>query len=212
MQDAELKQEPVEVRDPAMAVLLVNPKALAALTPFLGQELSLSEAALRAGLKLPSMTYWVKKLLATGLLRQTRRRARAGSAVAYYQSIGGSFYVPFALLPAAVVAAFQQRNFDELQRRLDDALVEVYGPWGGAWGLRIGLHATGKAIVSQVTGAGQTLDPAAFAAFSLWDGLLLHPDDARNLQRDLYAVLQRYRLRPGSQTYLVRIAVAPIEP
>lgn len=209
MEEPRLKQEPVEIRDPVAAALLVHPKAVVALAPFLEHERTLSDAASVAGLKLPALSYWVKRLRAVGLLQQTRTQARAGSAIRFYRSVAPAFDVPYATLPPAVVEAFRQRNSAELERRLAEALVEVYGPWGDAWGLRVGRHPSGKAVVQQVTGAGQRVEPAAFAALSLWDGLTLRPEDARQLQRDLCAVLEQYRGRDG-ETYLVRIAVAPV--
>ncbi len=65
-------------------------------------------------------------------------------------------------------------------------------------------------MMQQVTAVGAALDPAAFRALQAWDGLTLSAEDARSLQHELYAVLERYRGRTG-QTYLVRIAVAPID-
>lgn len=209
MEDVQLKQGLLEVRDPATAALLVHPKAVVALAPFLECERALSEAAAVAGMKLPTMAYWVKRLLAVGVLEETRRRQRAGSAIRYYQSRGAVFFVPYAALPPTVVEAFRRRNTAELEQRLERALAEVYGPWGEGWGLRIGLHPTGKAAINQVTGVGAILDPAAFGGLNVWDGLPLSAEDALSLQRELYAVLERYRGRIG-QTYLVRIAVAPV--
>jgi hypothetical protein len=117
--------------------------------------------------------------------------------------------VPYATLPPVVEETFRRRNSAELERRLETALVEVYGPWGDGWGLRVGRHPSGKAAVQQVTGAGRRVEPAAFEALSLWDGLALNAEEARQLQRDLCAVLEQYRGRDGG-TYLVRIAVAPV--
>lgn len=209
MKDVELKQKPVEIRDPDAAALLVHPKAVVALAPFLEHERSLSEAAVLAGLKLPTMSYWVKRLQAAGLLQQTRTQARTGSPIRFYRSVAPAFDVPFATLPPALVEAFRRRNSAELERRLEEALIEVYGPWGDAWGLRVGRHPSGKAAVQQVAGAGRRVEPAAFEALSLWDGLALRPEEAWQLQRDLCAVLEQYRGRDGG-TYLVRIAVAPV--
>jgi hypothetical protein len=210
MKEPELNQGALEVRVPEAAALLVHPKAVVALAPFLGHERTLSEAAAQAGLKLPTLSYWVQRLLAAGLLQQTHTEARAGSPIRFYRSVAPTFYVPYAVLPPEVVETFRRRNSAELERRLDEALAEVYGPWGEGWGLRVARHPSGKAAVNQVSGPGSQTDPGAFAALSLWDGLSLTPEDAQQLQRDLYALLEQYRGRGGVQTYLVRIAVAPL--
>ncbi len=115
MEDTALNQEQVAVRDPAAVALLVHPKALVALAPFLEHERSLSAAAAEAGLKLPTLTYWVKRLLAVGLLIETRRQQRVGSAIRYYQSRERAFFVPYAALPAEVVESFQRQNTAALE-------------------------------------------------------------------------------------------------
>ncbi|NJM07305.1 hypothetical protein HC891_15605 [Candidatus Gracilibacteria bacterium] len=210
MEDTDLKQEMFTVSDATMALLLVNPKAASALAPFLGQERTLSAAAAYAGLKLPTMSYWVGKLRTAGLIVLTRRQQRAGSAIAHYRSVASAFYVPYTLLPKNVVERFRQQMHATLERQLSAALDEAYGPWSEAWGLRIGLHPTGHASIQQVCGEGEPMNPAAFPAFNTWDALRLSADEARELQQELFAVIERYRRSGGKETHLIRIAVAPL--
>jgi DNA-binding transcriptional ArsR family regulator len=210
MEDTNLKQETFTVSDVAMAVLLVNPKAAAALAPFLEQERTLSAAATQAGLKLPTMSYWVRKLRSAGLLYVTHRQQRAGSAIAYYRSMASAFYVPYTLLPSHIVEKFRQQTHSNLERLLNDALDEAYGPWSAAWGLRVGLHPTGHASIQQVRGEGEPMSPSAFPAFNTWDALRLSAEEAKELQQDLFAVIERYRRPGGKETHLIRIAVAPL--
>jgi DNA-binding MarR family transcriptional regulator len=208
MEDSNLKEDAIEVRDPKVAALLVNTKAIVALAPFLHGERTLTQAAAQVGMKLPRLTYWIKKFVEAGLLQQTRLQQRAGSAIAYYRSVSSSFYVSYTVLPEEVADKYRRRTKEELEQRLEQALGEVYGSWGGAWGLRIGLHPTGNAAIHQVAGIHEQLNPTAFDALSLWDGLRLDPVNAKKLQQELYNVLERYRQKGGSRTYLVRIAVA----
>ena len=56
-----------------------------------------------------------------------------------------------------------------------------------------------------------TLALDAPATLSLWrDQLTLDFEDAKELQREMFALVQRFQKRRGAQRYLVRMGLAPV--
>lgn len=89
------------VSDPRAAALLIDPKALEWLKPFIGDALTVQEAARQEGVNPNTMYGWVKRLEAVGLVHIARVEPRKGRAVKRYRAVADTFFVPFAVSPYA---------------------------------------------------------------------------------------------------------------
>ena len=84
------------VNDPDQARLLTDPVSKNYLKPFLGQELSVSEAADIYGCSLNAMLYRVRTFVEAGLLEVARTQKRKGRPIKVYRTVADAFFIPFA--------------------------------------------------------------------------------------------------------------------
>lgn len=202
------------VRQPSAAEALVDPTTLRHLAPFLGRERSVAQAARETGQKPNSTLRRVQRFIGLGLLRIVREVPRAGRAVKLYRTVADVFFVPFEATGAeSLEAALAERDayWERLLRRnVVKGRMEALGPWG----TRIYRDARGRLQVQAAVRPdvnASTLDASAPAVLSLWrDALMLDFEDAKALQREMFALVQRYQARSGAQRYVVRMGLAPV--
>jgi len=196
------------------AEALTDPKTLRHLAPFLGRTASVSEAARESGEKPNTTLKRVQRFLELGLLEVVGERKRAGRPVKLYRTVADVFFVPFEATHAeSLEAALAERDayWEAMLRR---NVVRARRERLGTWGTRFYRDARGRlqvqtAVTPDVNAT--TLDPDGPAVLSLWrDQLTLDFADAKELQREMFALVQRYNKRQGSQRYLVRMGLAPV--
>ena len=74
--------------------MLSHPKSGDFIHPFIGQENTVSAAALSLGCSVQTMHYRIRQLLAAGLIKVAREEKRAGRAVKHYRAVSDAFFIP----------------------------------------------------------------------------------------------------------------------
>lgn len=202
------------VKEGAAADVLMDPRALRHLAPFLGRELTIGQAATESGEKPNTTLARVRRYLALGLLEVAGAVKRNGRPMKLYRTVADVFFVPFeATRSDSLEAALAERDsYWEvlLRRNVVKSRLESFGNWG----TRIYRDERGRLQVQTAVtpdANATTLHPAAPAVFSAWrDAVMLDFEDAKALQRELFELLTRYQRLSGSQRYVLRLAMAPV--
>ncbi len=202
------------VTDERAAEVLTDPTTLRQIAPFLGRTLSVGEAARETGEKANTTLKRVQRFEQLGLLEVAEAVPRAGRAVKRYRSTADVFFVPFEATHAeSLEAALAERDayWERLLRRnVVRGRREALGDWGTRFYRDERGHLQVQTAVTPEANA-TTLDADAPATLSLWrDQLQLDFADAKELQREMFALVQRYQRRSGAQRYLVRMGLAPV--
>lgn len=206
------------VADPEVAKVLMQPRAQRVLAPFMAGERSVGEVAAATGSSTQAVGYWVKRFTDLHLLRCTRVRPRRGRSIRCYRATARGFFVPYEMTHAGTLEALlieQERPltvqfYRDLIRAGDPGVDELR-----TWGMCV--SASGEAPYLNFAPNPQLkedvraslLKPDAPALWTGWATLKLDFADAKALQRDLAALLERYGTRRGNQDYLMRLALAP---
>lgn len=202
------------VRDAAAARWLVRPSGLRLLEPFLGAPRSVTEVARATGDKPNTVLRRVERLRALGLVEVAETRRRAGRAVRRYRATADVFFVPFEATGATDLEGALAERDGYWERLLRRHVVRARREAMGSWGTRIYRDARGRVQVQTAVSpdANATmLDDAMPAALSAWrDQVWLDHRDAKALQRDLFALLQRYQAKRGAQRYVVHVGLAAV--
>ncbi len=202
------------VKAGAAADVLMDPRALRHLAPFLGRELTIGQAAAESGEKPNTTLARARRYLELGLLEVTGAVRRNGRPMKLYRTVADVFFVPFeATRSDSLEAALAERDsyWEALLRRnVVKSRLESFGNWG----TRIYRDERGRLQVQTAVtpdANATTLHPAAPAVFSAWrDAVMLDFEDAKALQRELFELLTRYQRLNGSQRYVLRLAMAPV--
>jgi hypothetical protein len=207
---------PTVIEQQKAAQLLVDMAQLKMVLPFMGCEKSISEAARETGLAVDAMTYRVKRLLSLGIVHEARKQPRKGRAVTHYQA-APAFFIPVTVIPHETIEQLLQKTDAVMYRRIARAMVrELYTAPTDHWGVLVERGPDGMPSLGLVPGSGgwrfdQLLAGDAPALLSSWMPLRLNFADAKELQRELFALLGRYADREGAQTYLLGLAFAPMD-
>jgi hypothetical protein len=202
------------VDEPRMADLLTDPATLRQLEPFLGRELSVGQAARMTGEKPNTVLSRVRRLLAAGVLVERGIRPRRGRPIRLYRSVADAFFIPFEATSAESLESALAEREAFWERLLRENVVRARRQRVGVWGTRIYRDGRGRLQVQTAVTPERnytTLDPEGPAVLSAWrDRVYLDFDDAKELQRELFALLLRYQRKEGAQRYIVHLGVAPI--
>jgi hypothetical protein len=88
------------------AAYLTKLENLIYLEPFLSQEMAVTDAALKANVKLHQMFYQVAKMQKIGLLQLVRSEQRTGKKVKLYRATHPGFFIPLMATPFENLSAF----------------------------------------------------------------------------------------------------------
>ncbi len=203
------------VRDAEIADLLTNPESLRQLEPFLGRESTVTRAAQLTGTLPNTMLSRVRRWTRLGLLRVSRRERRAGRPVSYYRAAADSWFIPFDTTSAESLESSLAQRDEWWSSRLRSAVVRSRQEQVGTWGTRVYRDQRGYLQVQMAVSPDSnwtSLAPDRPAVLAAWrDGLYLDFADAKELQRELFALLLRYQRKQGAQRYLLRLGLAPLE-
>lgn len=181
------------VDDPMAARLLLDEGFRAVLGAFVGRERGVAEAAAELRMGLDAALYRVRRLRRAGLLVVAGARPRGGRPVKLYRAAHDAWFVPFEVLPYADLEetffelhveqarAIARATARALQRSAWSGYV-VEHEGDGRLGMR-GVRAEGASLAPPTVEAGGTDAMVA---------LRLAPADARRLNEELVALLQRY--------------------
>lgn len=198
----------------AAAEALTDPTTLRQLAPFLGRAVSVSQAARASGEKLNTTYKRVRRFMQLGLLEVAAEMPRAGRATKLYRTVADIFFVPFEATHAESLEAALAERDQYWERLLRRNVVRGRREALGSWGTRFYRDSRGRLQVQTALSPdanATTLDDDAPAVLSLWrDQLMLDFTDAKELQREMFELAQRYQQRSGAQRYVVRMGLAPV--
>ncbi len=220
MEPALLKKTWHVVEDADAARALTDPKAQRYLLPFIGAELSLSEAARHLGVKPNALLYHIDKFLALGLLEVARVEPRRGRASKLYRTSAERFFVPFSLTRADTVQSLSAETSVRSEKLFQRDLINAEMAFGDDWGVAIYPMDDGSLSIDLTTSREHPAEDTAFildaahpAVWSCWLEVNLGLEEAKTLQRELVTLWERYRQRrdPDEPRYTLRLGLAPVE-
>lgn len=207
------------VREPKAAKLLADLERVQVLVPFLGRERSISEVAEQLGLPVDATYYRVRRLVDAGLLEVARTVPRNGRALKLYRAAADRFFVPLEALPEQTAEEFLGRGDEATRTRMARNVARVLRdlPRHLRMGLHVGASDDGRPNIGLGPAepdwrADGMLEPGVPAIVSSWMPLHLGYDDAKALQRELFALIGRYADRHGPDAYLLGLQLAPVAP
>jgi len=196
--------------------MLLDARTRTQLEPFLGTPRSVADAARQSGEKPNTVLRRVQRFAQAGLLEVADSVPRRGRPIRLYRAVAEVFFVPFEATAAADLEAALAGREAWVARQLRRAVVRARREAIGTWGTRIYRDERGRIQVQMAVGPDADvapLDPDGPAVLSAWrDGLELDYPDAKELQRELFELLQRYQRKHGAQRYVVHLGLAPLAP
>jgi DNA-binding transcriptional ArsR family regulator len=179
----------LRVTDAAAVAILWHPAQRLHLRPFLGRASALGEAAQLLGLKKPAMSYWVKRLLAAGLIRPSGQARVGRQRVPTYRCVADRLRVSLKDAPLASYESVFEDSSARWQPATLHALARAVARQAPALDLTIYVDGPG--------GLGTTLLPRAgevprddFVYY--WGRLWLTPAERDALRNELDALWDRW--------------------
>lgn len=212
------------MEDAEAAKVIAEPAALRYLEPFVAQERSVGQVAQELGVSPSGVLYRVRQFLRLGLIVETRAEPRNGRPIRYYRSVADGYFVPFQATSVTNQEALAAHAFRRLREQLDESVgqawvkafgeerpigIQVYrGPQGR---LSRNIAPDPRGLPSERP-LDALLEPEAPAVWDSWGTVRLSGEEAKALQRELAALLQRYwpPSRSATGEYLLRLAMAPL--
>jgi len=204
------------VLDEGRARLLLGARTRAQLAPFLGPGLTVGEAARHTGEKPNTVLRRVRRFVDAGLLEVAETVPRRGRPMRRYRAVADVFFVPFEASAAGDLEEALAEREAWVERLFRRAVVRARREALGTWGTRIYRDERGRVQVQMAVRPDADvapIDPEGPAVLSAWrDALELDYPDAKQLQRELIELLQRYQRKRGAQRYVVHLGLAPVAP
>lgn len=190
--------------------LLVDLDAMRDVTPFMRAPRSIADVARERNVTVDRFAHRVRRLVHLGLLHVAEVRPRAGRPVRLYLSTAGTFFIPHTVVPFEdVMASVDQQYAPRLIGAL--AVEGVTDPTRDTFGTTVYVDGSGELRLHTTSQAGTPVDvlaPHRPALFNAWVPLNLTFEQAKALQGEMSALLQRYSGGQGER-YLVHLALAP---
>jgi predicted transcriptional regulator len=205
----------VEVRDSRAIRCLVDPEHLFYLGPFVEREHSVADVSRILGTPFARTYVRIRTLERVGLLRKHRVRPRKGRPIITYVAVAQEFDI-------ALGSLFTNRDLSSVENRWHDRFVKAVereairhlsrNPDGR---LRVAVREQ-RLSTALIDGGGREVIPEENPAPPLswgWAMVRLDDDDARQLQRDLTDLRERYHKRwcRDGEPYVVGLQLAPLE-
>lgn len=179
----------LRVTDPQAAEVLWLHAKRRHLKPFLGRSSGLADAARQLGMQKTAMAYWIKRLLALGLIRE-RGHVRSGPRrVPQYRCVADRLLLDLQHAPLAGYEAVFEDTSTLWRQQLHHALGRSIARQS-AW-LDMCVKPDGHdGIGIEITARGPGAPPDDYLHY--WARLWLTADEAAALRRDLDALWERY--------------------
>ena len=206
------------ITEPQAVKLLLDNERHNALGAFMHGPCSVKQAAEKLGWSLKTVHDRVRTLLALGLLRVTHLEPRQGRPIKHYEAIADGFFVPFHATAASNFEGLITQTLGPGQR----AFLKLFAKAGvelidnpNEAGFR--LYAQDDGINIDLTPTAERFDfmdilePNAPALMFTFTPLKLTTEDAKELQREMIALLERYENRNGPEHFLAHVGLTPGE-
>jgi hypothetical protein len=204
--------QPWTITNPVTAALLARPDQFRYLRPFHGRAASAADVARGLKVSLPRLRYWIMRALDAGLLVEVPAERRRGRKVRRYRTRSDVLYLPARSTADATLAPLVALWSDAWQQRFVQLTARIYER-AGIRGLRLAGTPDGDVRGEWVTGPDQGqldyADPRLPPLYGGWDLMRLDEPAARELQRELMQLRERYLARGGSGQYLLRLGLVP---
>ena len=205
----------LRIQDTVAADALMTKDVQETLLPFLGQEKTVKQASLEIGAKLNTMYVRVKRLLELGLIKIVKEQPRKGRSLKLYRAVAERFFVPYEIMSHATRETLQLQMDEHYEKRLRQSIIRARLDTVEGWGYELYQDDKGAFWVHPATQPGERLSsshPSHPATVNLWsETLSLEFEDAKAFQSKLYALFEEYRAKDGSQPYLFRLGLAPMQ-
>ncbi|MCX7782289.1 MAG: hypothetical protein N2318_01445 [Meiothermus sp.] len=170
------------------ALFLVDRYKSGFVTPFLGLECSLAEAAKSLGISKSRMSYWVNQRLKLGLIQLERVEKRSKYNVPIYRSVADVFVFPIELIPAESDEALLALQFGDFFQRVMRSLAHTGRKNASGWHVRVARE-QGHVWVRMLPEAGNS---EAAKLMSDFGRIYLSDTQAAEMRREMRAVLERF--------------------
>jgi predicted transcriptional regulator len=207
--------EPPDVHwidDLKIARYLLEPRHQTTLKPFMVGETTVTQVAQELEMDFRQTYSLVKRLERHGLIRTVRLEQRDGRPIQYYRATANSFFVPRSLVPVQQVLQIVNGQFEHLFA--EQFTRATWGELSQECGVQIWTTEKGISCL-MMQAPNQFLKPLPLefsATYGMWHQWSLDFEDAKALQQELSELSEKYSRREnGSQKYLVRLALTPVQ-
>ena len=198
------------VEQPQARRILLDPQELHFFEPFLARESTVTDAASLLNCNANSLLARVRRFIACGLLEVARTVPRAGRAIRVYRSTADLFFVPLAGSSLAEYDSWNQSRLVLLKSGMEYSFTQPIQFRGHR------VYRDEHGVVSHMLAVSATENnnpllpdkPAMF--FASHDAVYLNFEDAKRLQAELDALLQRYANLGGGQRHLLWLNLVPL--
>jgi biotin operon repressor len=212
----------LELNDLKQAAELLDPNTLRFLGPFIGKTCSADQVARELGISLNTLLYQINRLIDLGFLEIIEQKPRRGRAIKRYRASADTYFIPFEATSFAIPEDMLLREYEPLYRHflasfLEAAMQMVHLKTARDIGMCVSRHEDGTVKVQHGAHPARPLtlnplEPNAPAILIDWeDQLRLDFEDAKNLQLEMFELLERYRTKNGSGSYIAHMALAPMK-
>lgn len=207
-------EQPYQVTHSKMAEALFPKEQRDLLAVFVAEQ-TIKDASETLGLSLSQLYPRVQRLEKLGLLHVTKTEARAGRAVKYYCVVAQEFFIANSVVN---LEALHEKQDTSRSQQLWRSIYAAAFPTTlehPDWGMRI-FYEPSSGFVMQATWSDQQdwnlFDDERPIMLPYWYHLKLTRERARAMQRELHEVFFKYvkEQDEDSETYIVRIAMAPL--
>lgn len=194
------------VTNPGIAALLTDPAARRYFDPFLAQTRSVREAADECGCSLDAMLYRVRVFERAGLLTVVEVRPRKGRAIKAYRTAHDAYFVPHGVTPFATledrlyrgaepgIRDWAQSTARVMQAKAIEGVRFYRNAEGVTWSEGVATADSMGGLDPQVLN-----DPRRTPRMDITTTLSLSESEARAVQAELVAVIEKWQPRLGVQ-------------
>ena len=199
---------PVAVLDSLEAIeVMLDSRQRAAFLPFVNREVSVSQAALEVNELPNTMLYRVKRWQRLGLLLETRSVPHAKGSMRLYRSAADAFFIPHSATSSEDLLALAGEIHLPIFKDFLGSYVRSGEHLSADWGVRFerdGAHWS----VRPAKAFDDLCEPAdleAPASMAEYAHIQLDDAQAKALQLELWAVLERYKKQSSSRGKLHKV-------
>ena len=187
--------------------MLLDSRQRAAFLPFLNREISVSQAALEVGELPNTMLYRVKRWQRLGLLLETRSVPHAKGSMRLYRAVADAFFIPHSATSSEDLLALASDIHLPIFKDFLGSYVRSGEHLSADWGVRFernGAHWSVRPAKAW-NDLCEPADPEGPPSMAEYVHIQLDDAQAKALQLELWAVLERYVAQSSPQGKVYRV-------